>query len=279
MRCPRRLALVATLAGLFGASAATAGTLTAATWSQVIYGFPLDRTGAQLGITGTSTATSIAASLVYPAFSTLFFLPKTPNGIPVDRAVTITQGGPQALTANPSMGNATMGVPGNVLVRTAIHNSKGVNQSTFMAGTFILVSVPLNVGVAGQVTITNFQISGIRHTFTVDFYAWTPGTLSFAGLTSRGVALPSVAAMGSFNLTAQGGGTVTLVSPTKISIDCEFSQRRTASFVSLKMYFVPEPGCTDLLAHWSKALRGAKGKRAVREGFAAQLHRPVLAAG
>jgi hypothetical protein len=41
----------------------------------------------------------------------------------------------------------------------------------------------------------------------------------------------------------------------------------------------PEAGCTDLLAHWSKSLRGAKGKRAVREGFTALLHRPVLAAG
>lgn len=41
----------------------------------------------------------------------------------------------------------------------------------------------------------------------------------------------------------------------------------------------PEPGCADLLAHWSKALRGAKGKRAVREGFSTLLQRPVLAAG
>jgi hypothetical protein len=41
----------------------------------------------------------------------------------------------------------------------------------------------------------------------------------------------------------------------------------------------PEAGCADPVGHWSKALRGAKGKRAVREGFAALLHRPVLAAG
>jgi hypothetical protein len=41
----------------------------------------------------------------------------------------------------------------------------------------------------------------------------------------------------------------------------------------------PEPGCADPLAHWCKALRGARGKRAVREGFAALLQRPVLAAG
>lgn len=41
----------------------------------------------------------------------------------------------------------------------------------------------------------------------------------------------------------------------------------------------PPPGTMDLTAHWSKALRGAKGKRAVREGFSALLQRPVLAAG
>ena len=41
----------------------------------------------------------------------------------------------------------------------------------------------------------------------------------------------------------------------------------------------PPADATDLTAHWSKGLRGAKGKRAVREGFSALLHRPVLAAG
>jgi hypothetical protein len=53
--------------------------------------------------------------------------------------------------------------------------------------------------------------------------------------------------MGSFNLTANGGGTVTLVSPTKISIDCGLAQRRTAGFTALKMVFVPEPGTLLLL--------------------------------
>jgi hypothetical protein len=57
MHSPLRLALIATFAGPFGTSA-TAGTLTAATWSHVIYGFPMTRTGTQLGITGSSTATS-----------------------------------------------------------------------------------------------------------------------------------------------------------------------------------------------------------------------------
>jgi hypothetical protein len=54
--------------------------------------------------------------------------------------------------------------------------------------------------------------------------------------------------MGSFNLTAKGGGTVTLVSPSKISIDGSIAQRRTASFTTLVLTFVPEPGALLLLA-------------------------------
>ena len=253
MRSPLRVALIATLAGCFDASGAEAGTLTAATWSQVIYGFPMTRTGAQLGITGSSTATSISANLVYPTLSTRFIIPNTPNGIPecptcapVHHAVSITQGGAQALTATPSMGGATMGVPGHASLRTATHNTKGVNQSTFMTGVNTLVKLPLRVGVGGQ--FTGSFILFANHFFTVDFYGWTPGTLALTGLTSDGFALPSVVAMGSFNLTAGGGGTVTLVSPTKLSIDCFISQRRTASFASLKLHFVPEPSTLLLLS-------------------------------
>ena len=167
MRRPLRAALVAALAGFFDASGAEAGTLTAATWSQVIYGFPMTRTGAQLGITGSSTAGSISAHLVYPTLSTKFFILKTPNGFPADRAVSITQGGPQALTASPGMGGATMGVPGNVMVTAATHNTKGVNQSTFMVGIIHLVSVPLNVGAAGHVTGTSLAGIGESKHFTV----------------------------------------------------------------------------------------------------------------
>jgi hypothetical protein len=61
-----------------------------------------------------------------------------------------------------------------------------------------------------------------------------------------------------------------------------YARHDGAYFAELAQAFplaAPEPGCADLLVHWSKALRGAKGKRAVREGFAALLHRPVLAAG
>jgi hypothetical protein len=234
------------------ASTGQAGTLTSATWSQATQGFPMTRTGGQIGITGTSTGTSIAASLEYPQFSAKFFVPKTANGV-IDLAVSITQGGPQNLTATPGMAAATMGVPGTVNVRTAVHNTKGVSQSTYMTGINTLVMVPVSVGVGGQFT-GSFIVLGINHFITVDFYGWTPNSYTFTGLTTIGSPLPKVTAAGSWNLTANGGGTVTLVSPSKIRIDCALAQRRTVDFTSLKMYFVPEPATLLLLGAASLAL-------------------------
>jgi hypothetical protein len=207
----------------------------------------MTRTGAQLGITGSSTgSSSISASLVYPAFATRFFIPKTANGL-LDLAVSITQGGPQALTATPGMAAASMGVPGTVIIRTAQHNFKGVNQSTFMAGTNTLVMVPVSIGGGGQF-ISTFTVLGASQTLTVDFYDWTPGTQVFTGLTAMGVAaLPNVTAAGSWALTAGGGGTVTLVAPIKISIDGGLAHSRRAMFATLKLYFVPEPSTLLLL--------------------------------
>jgi hypothetical protein len=245
MRSRLFLSLLGAVA-LLATSAAQAGTLTSATWTQVTQGVPMTRTDVQLGITGNSTGSaSISASLSYPAFAIKKFNPKTPNGV-LDLATSVTQGGPQNVTAAPSGAGATMGVLGMVVVRTAFHNSAGVNQSTFMTGINTLVKIPVNIGVAGQATNTVI-ISGLAHFMTVDFFAWTPGTLSFFDLTALGASLPSVVAMGSFNLTALGGGTVTLVSPSKVSIDCGLSQRRSVSLTTLKLYFVPEPSTLLLL--------------------------------
>jgi hypothetical protein len=61
-----------------------------------------------------------------------------------------------------------------------------------------------------------------------------------------------------------------------------YARHDAAYFEELAKSFplaAPPPDVADLAAHWSRALRGAKGKRAVREGFSALLHRPVLAAG
>jgi hypothetical protein len=221
---------------MLAASAASAGTLTNATWFQVTQGIPMTRTFGQLGAAGTSTAGSIAVALSYPAFVSDFFVPKTANGT-LDLAIHITQGGPQSITAFNSGATGSPGIPGTVVVMTAAHVAMGANQSMFKVGVNTLVAVPLSAGKAGLFTGT-FTVVGALHRITVDFYAWTPHTLTFTGLTTKGAALPTVTAAGSFNLTANGGGTVTLVSPSKISIDGSLAQRRTASFTKLVMSFV-----------------------------------------
>jgi hypothetical protein len=247
MRSRRLSFLLAGAVAMLAATAASAGTLTNATWFQVTQGVPMTRTFAQIGASGLgSTSASIGSvTLSYPFFSTNFFVPKTPNGT-LDLHIHVTQGGPQSITATPGMASGTPGVPGTVVVMTAKHIVMGLNQSMFNVGINTLVKVPLSAGKAGQFTGT-FTVVGAPHTITVDFYAWTPNTLIFTGLTTKGAALPTVTAAGSFNLNAQGGGTVTLVSPSKISIDGSLAQRRTAGFTSLVMSFIPEPGTLLLL--------------------------------
>ena len=129
---------------------------------------------------------------------------------------------------------------------TAKHVGMAANQSMFAVGINTLVQVPLSAGKDGLFTGT-FTVVGAFHTITVNFYAWTPGSAMFAGLTSTGDALPNVTAQGSFNLTASGGGMVTLVSPSRVDIDGSLAGRRTAAFTKLVLSFVPEPGTLLLL--------------------------------
>jgi hypothetical protein len=220
---------------LLASSGAHAGILTNATWFQVTQGVPMTRTYYQLGIDpwdNFSTQNSIAVNLSYPFFSTTAFA----RGTQIDLAQQITFGGPQAITATANMANGTPGIPGTVIVMSAIH--VGVFTNTFL-------------------------VTGALHGLTVDFYAWTPGPFAFTGLTSKGQPLPNVTAAGSFNLTEYGGGTVTLVSPSKVSIDGSLAQRRTASFTKLVLSFVPEPSTLLLLGGSALALVLA-GRRAQR---------------
>jgi hypothetical protein len=199
----------------------------------------------------------------------------------LDLHVKITQGGPQVITATPGMARADQGIGGTVIVMTAAHAAKGVNASMYAVGVNTLLRVPVSVGGNGQV-ISSFVVLGITHTATVDFLGWTPGTRVFTDLTSKGVALPDVVAMGSWglspyrivhigNLTTYegGGGTITLVAPTKVSIDGVLAQRRTVSFSTLKVqigtdhpygtYPTPEPA-TLLLLGAGAALLARYGK-------------------
>ena len=237
--------VVALIAGPAGA-----GTLTSSTWIQNVQGIEINITGVG---TGTSTASSVSANILLPQLTRSRFV----DGSLIDYRVRVTEGGSQALSATASDANADQGIPGTVTVKTAMHTL----ASMFMVGATTLVAIPLSNGKSGEFTGT-FTVLGAFHQITVDFFSWTPHTLSFTGLTNKGDSLPDVVAMGSFNLTAFGGGQVLLVSPSKVSIDGSLAQRRTASFTSLRLNFIPEPSALLLLgaALGGLALAGRKAR-------------------
>jgi hypothetical protein len=263
--------LLATCLALAAATAAEAGPLVAATWTQNLQGVDVTLTNAGstcsstnpghiqqtvtiggvnclnvanpngLGATGSATATSYSVSLTLPSL----VLEQFTTGPPLNVATKATLAGPQTITGNAGSALVDVGIPGMVTVKVAAHVGKGVNASMLASNMTTLVRLPLSVGKAGVFT-TSFTVLGSTAYFTVDFYGWTPGTLTFTGLTSNFQPLPDVVAMGSFDLDAAGNGTVTLVSPSRISSHGDLSQRRTVTFTTLTLVF-PEPGAWLLL--------------------------------
>jgi hypothetical protein len=261
------------LAAVLAAAGAEAGTLTSATWTQEIEGIALTVTDsgatctdpnpahvpgagfitcptAGLQATGASTGTAYSVSLTMPLFAFQVFT----TGGTINIGTHATLSGAQAIAGNAFSASGSPGIPGAVTVGGAMHTM--LSMWTQPAGN-TLVQIPLSVGKAGQFTGT-WDLLGSPAYITVDFYAWTPGTLTFTGLTSYGMALPDVVAMGTFNLTANGGGTVTLVSPSKIVMNYSvvIPLQRSASFATLKLTFVPEPSTLLLLGAGALALLG-----------------------
>ena len=246
----RTLSLACGLAIGLGAAAGQAGTLTSATWITEIRGFGSSSTfSVPVSATGTSSASSVSVAVTLPPFSDGEFgtIALSPNPVATYRRLRL--GGSQALAATPSMATATMGLPGLVTLRVAAHTKASMQVPAFTT----LLHVPLTVGASGQ-RWGYFVLLNTLHYVTVDFYGWTPQTRTFMGLTVRGAALPDVVAMGSFDLTVNGGGSVALVSPTRIAVDGFYSQQRTISLTTLKLNFVPEPATFLLLAAGGLAL-------------------------
>jgi hypothetical protein len=259
MRSRLFLSLLAATALLVG-SAANAGALLSATWQQSLQGVDVTvtnsgstctstganlvqqmitcSTGSGLNPSGSFTGGVYSVSLTLPAFSLTQF---TTGGAINIRTAAAIPGGIQLITGVASSAAASGSLPGMVTVKVAAHAAKGVNASLLTAAPTTLVKVPLDIGQAGIQTGYFYVLTNI-HYITVDFYAWTPHTLTFTGLTTKGASLPTVIAMGGVS-----GNTVTLVSPSKISIDGPLAQRRTASFTALTLTYAPEPSTLLLL--------------------------------
>jgi hypothetical protein len=226
------LSALAGIAILLSAGAARAGLLTSATWVSEIrpFGGPGVAIAVPVSASGTSTATSVSVSLTVPAFVTSF--PVT--GVPLlSPQATLRLSGMQAITATAGIGGATQALPGAA--------SDRIPATT-------VLRIPLAVGVAGGSTFTATHAFGILHYITVAHYAWTPGAITLTGLTHNLAPLPDVLTAGSFMLDPNGAGTVTLVAPTRFSVQSSVQYRRNVALTRLTLHFVPEPGAWLLLA-------------------------------
>lgn len=267
-----------TAALLLLASAAEAGPLLSLTWSQNLQGISIEITGTETGsdgimdigsgscvdtlpthvqttitcptgLIGASGSSPIAGSFNVSLTMPLFALNTFTTGGAINVNTMATFMGSAAISGGVSSAAANQGIPGMVTVRVAAHVAKGANASMQTAGMTTLLKVPLDIGASGLQT-TYFIVSGLPHYVTVDFYEWTLHTQVFTGLTSKFAPLPTptVVAMGSFvSLTAERIRTVTLVAPSRISIDGPLAQRRTASFTTLRLNYLPEPSTLLLL--------------------------------
>lgn len=246
MRNPLRLLVCLAALGISASPApVAAGTLTSATWVSEAFGlWPGASFSVPVTATGGSSGSAVSVSLTLPPFAGGSF----GVGGPINTYQQLTLSGVQAITATPGMANVVGSIQGHVTFKNASHT-----MGSMLDPMTTLARLPLSIGQNGSAT-TTWVILGSYHYFTVDFYAWTPGTRTFTGLTSMGLALPNEVVMGSFDLTAMGGGSVLLVAPTRISVDGFPAQQRSLAVTRLKLNFVPEPGALLLLGAAALAL-------------------------
>ena len=108
---------------------------------------------------------------------------------------------------------------------------------------FCAIGFSTTLGQAGTATAGSYGIN-----VTVVSQQWTTGVATAKGLTSNGLPLPNVTTTGSFNLTAGGAGTISLVVANKLIISGpSYGLQSTTSSGSLQpilrlRYKVPEPG-------------------------------------
>ncbi len=253
------LPLTLAAALLFGGPV-QAGTLTSATWVGDFAGTPftLVTSGASLTASGSATGSKLTrVSLTVPDLR----LTRSGGGI-ADSLLSQTLGGSQTIS---SAYVANQGVSG------ASRFFLGGSSTT---GTLIL-SVPLSVGVAGNVATTNLiPGANIPVEVTATYFPWTTGSQTFTGLTFFGAAAPNVTFSGTNSLSG-GAGRITLVSPTRTRVclgpilagpvpcvagtagNTQSSISATATRLTLT-FAVPEPGTVMLLAAGLVSLASAR---------------------
>ena len=234
-----RLFLSLLVAVMLSATTASAGMLTSAVWTQgVNTSGVIGNVNVPLTFSGTSTATSVSVTVAV-------------SGGPIQLVNTVATGGALPLGVRVSIsGSANIG--GNQGTIGNIGPGVNVPAAIFLGGLPPIGAPFLNLPLtAGGGATSMFTAIGIP--VTIIGYAWNTGVVQVTGLTNSpvlgntGGAPGTRTFTGSFNLTAGGGGTVTLVSPTKVIVGGAAAPSTTSSFSMLQLTFVPEPGTLLLL--------------------------------
>jgi hypothetical protein len=234
----RKLFTVLAAAGvaLLGVSAANAGALQSASLTLTVQGQvvgPIVKTTAD-GLSGNAadnTGGTVAAGSAFNGVTA--DIPLTTNAAVTNAHIALGNNG--QININPAGATVTAPLTGKV----DIQNPYGT-----------LFTIPILAGVAGtQTGSAKIPLVG-KVLVTLVGTGWHTGTVSASGLTNGGVAIPNVTAHGSFSLSAGGGGTVTLVSLSRVKTS-GINVSNTAGPTFLKLTYaagaVPEPGTLLLL--------------------------------
>ena len=215
-----------------------------------------------------------AMSMAVGAYANLLWEVETESTTPIVGGVVIatiaqtngsstlnsgTWGGGSAFAGTTVIPNPTIAIS-TITIKAGNHSALSVTRSgSVMGGVqsntvcaylfgFCAISFSTNTGAVGTVTAGAYGIG-----ITVVGQKWTTGVAVASGLTSLGNPLPNVTTTGSFNLTANGHGTIQLAVANKLAISSPAYglQSTTATPTILRLTFihghVPEPGTLLLL--------------------------------
>jgi hypothetical protein len=239
----RKLKMLALGAVLVGASAANAGQLVSATYTQTLQGVPLTfestvATGTLVGNQFSMDAGNWFATnfcIGNPGNAACIPNPAGPFAPPVTRlVVSFTDNGPLTGTTAEANITAPSGIMGSVAVMAKIGK----------APAFTLLPIAVNAGAGGNLTVGSstliVQLQGD---------VWHIGAVTQTGLTSMFLALSDVMATGSVMVTGGGNTVVNLVTLGRTKIrGLANSDTSTPTFLRLEYApSVPEPGTLMLL--------------------------------
>jgi hypothetical protein len=253
----RKLKMVALGAVLVGASAASAGQLVSATYTQTLQGVPL-ALGTPTG--GVATGTLVGNSFTLDAgsaFATAFCIvnpgaSSCPSGsLPGASGPAIPNpGGPFAapvigLNVTFTMNGAINGTTAqaNITPASGIMGLVRVMAKIGKAPSFTLIPINVNAGTGDDLTTPTY--AGASLYVYIDGDTWHLGAVTQSGLTSDFSAIPDVMATGGVTVTGGGNTVVNLVSLGRLKIR-GLANSETASPTFLRLVY-PEPGTLALL--------------------------------